>query len=74
MSPHAEAGFMAAQNSKEIVVMMAALEQGAALQSEASINMSHTPRSPVVHPVWAPQLYQAREPITFELIRMIGDL
>ncbi|KAF5932435.1 hypothetical protein HYC85_028606 [Camellia sinensis] len=65
---------MAAQNSEEVVVMTAALEQGTALQSEASISMSHPPRSPVVHPVWAPQLYQAREPTTFELMGMIGDL
>ncbi|KAF5934223.1 hypothetical protein HYC85_030394 [Camellia sinensis] len=54
--------------------MTAALEQGTAPQSEASINMSHLPRSPVVHPIWAPQLYQAREPTTFEMMGMIGDL
>ncbi|KAF5933090.1 hypothetical protein HYC85_029261 [Camellia sinensis] len=72
--PFAEARFMAAQNTEEIVVMTAALEQGTAPQSEASISMSHPPRLPVVHPVWAPQLYQAREPTTFELMGMIGDL
>ncbi|KAF5932936.1 hypothetical protein HYC85_029107 [Camellia sinensis] len=72
--PFAEAGFMAAQNSEEVVVITAALEQGTAPQSEANISMSHPPRSPVVHPVWAPQLYQAREPTTFELMGMIGDL
>ncbi|KAF5932665.1 hypothetical protein HYC85_028836 [Camellia sinensis] len=65
---------MAAQNSEEVVVMTAALEQGTAPQSEASISMSYPPRSPVVHPVWAPQLYQAREPTTFEMMGMIGDL
>ncbi|KAF5933113.1 hypothetical protein HYC85_029284 [Camellia sinensis] len=66
--------FMAAQSSEEVVVMTAALEQGTTPQSEASISMSYPPRSPIVHPVWAPQLYQAREPTTFELMRMIGDL
>ena len=65
---------MAAQKSEEIVVMTAALEQGTAPQSEASIDVLHPPWSPVVHPVWAPQLYQAREPATFELMGMIGDL
>ena len=64
---------MAAQSSEEIVVM-AALEQGTAPQSEAAISMSYPPRMPVVHPVWTPQLYQAREPTTFELMGMIGDL
>ncbi|KAF5934435.1 hypothetical protein HYC85_030606 [Camellia sinensis] len=72
--PLAEAGFMAAQSSEEIVVMAAASEQGTAPQNEASISMSYPPRSPIVHPVWAPQLYQAREPTTFELMGMIGDL
>ncbi|KAF5932393.1 hypothetical protein HYC85_028564 [Camellia sinensis] len=72
--PFAEAGFMAAQSSEEIVVMTAAPEQGTTPQNEASISMSYPPRSPVVHPVWAPQLYQAREPTTFELMGMIGDL
>ena len=47
-------GFMMTQNSEEIVVMTAALEQGITPQGEASIDMSHPPRSPVVHPVWAP--------------------
>ncbi|KAF5934179.1 hypothetical protein HYC85_030350 [Camellia sinensis] len=65
---------MAAQNTEEVVVMTATLEQGTAPQSEASISVSHPPRSPVVHPVWAPQLYQAREPTPFELMGMIGDL
>ncbi|KAF5932877.1 hypothetical protein HYC85_029048 [Camellia sinensis] len=72
--PFAEAGFMAAQSSEEIVVMAAVSEQGTTPQNEASISMSYPPRSPVVHPVWAPQLYQAREPTTFELMGMIGDL
>ncbi|GMP76878.1 hypothetical protein CsSME_00033361 [Camellia sinensis var. sinensis] len=72
--PFAEARFMAAQSSEEIVVMAAVSEQGTAPQSEANISMSYPPRSPVVHPVWAPQLYQAREPTTFELMGMIGDL
>ncbi|KAF5933144.1 hypothetical protein HYC85_029315 [Camellia sinensis] len=65
---------MMAQNSEEIVDMTAALDQGITLQSETNIDMSHPPRSPVAHPVWAPQLYQAREPTTFELMGMIGDL
>ncbi|KAF5932596.1 hypothetical protein HYC85_028767 [Camellia sinensis] len=65
---------MTTPNSEEIVVMTAALDQGIALQSETSIDMSHPPRSPVAHPVWAPQLYQAREPTTFELMGMISDL
>ena len=59
---------MTPQNSDEIVVMTAALDQGITLQSETNIDMSHPPRSPVAHPVWAPQLYQAREPTTFELM------
>ncbi|KAF5932181.1 hypothetical protein HYC85_028352 [Camellia sinensis] len=54
--------------------MTAALDQGITLQSETNIDMPHPPRSPVVHPVWAPQLYQAREQTTFELMGMIGDL
>ncbi|KAF5933099.1 hypothetical protein HYC85_029270 [Camellia sinensis] len=74
VSPLVEARFMATQSSEEIVVMKAALEQGAAPQNEAAISMSYPPRSPVVHPVWAPQLYRAREPTTFELMGMIGDL
>ena len=65
---------MMTQNSEEIVVMTAALEQGITLQSEANTDVSHPPRSPVAHPIWAPQLYQAREPTTFELMVMIGDL
>ena len=65
---------MMTQNSEEIVVMTAALEQGITLQGETNIDMPHPPRSPVAHPVWAPQLYQAREPTTFELMGMIGDL
>ena len=55
--PFAEARFMAAQSSEEIVVMTAALEQGTAPQSEANISMSHPPRLPVVHPVWAGVTY-----------------
>ena len=74
MLPLAEAGLMTTQNSEEIVVMTAALEQGITLQGKASIDVSHPPRSPVAHPVWAPQLYQAREPTTFELMGMIGAL
>ena len=74
MLPLAEAGLMMTQNSEEIVVMTAALDQGITLQSETNIDMSHPPRSPDAHPVWAPQLYQAREPSTFELMGMIGDL
>ena len=62
------------QNSEEIVVMTAALDQGITLHSETTVDMPHPPRSPAAHPVWAPQLYQAREPTTFELMGMIGDL
>ncbi|KAL7171472.1 hypothetical protein ACSBR2_036179 [Camellia fascicularis] len=67
-------GLIMTQNSEEIVVMTAVLDQEITLQSEASVEVSHLPRSPVAYPVWAPQLYQAREPTTFELMGMIGDL
>ncbi|GMP27776.1 hypothetical protein CsSME_00003618 [Camellia sinensis var. sinensis] len=62
------------QNSEEIVVMTAASDQGITLQSGTNVDEPHPPRSPVAHLVWTPQLYQAREPTTFELMRMIGDL
>ena len=65
---------MMTQNSEEIVVMTATLDQWITLRDETKINVSHPPRSPVAHPVWTPQLYQAREPTTFELMGMIGDL
>ena len=62
------------QNSDEIVVMTATLDQGITLQDETNVDVSHPPRSPDAHPIWTPQLYQAREPTTFELMGMIGDL
>ena len=67
-------GLIMMQNSEEIVVMTAASDQGITLQSETNVDVPHPPRSPVAHPVWTPQLYQAREPTTFELMGMIGDL
>lgn len=54
--------------------MTAALDQGITLQSETNVDVPHPPRSPAAHPVWTPQLCQAREPTTFELMGMIGDL
>mgnify|MGYP003702941175 CR=1 FL=1 len=42
-------GLMMTQNSEEIVVMTAALEQGITLQGEPNIDMSHPPRSPIAH-------------------------
>ena len=67
-------GLTMTQNSEEIVVMTATLDQGITLQDEPNVDVSHPPRSPVAHPIWTPQLYQAREPTTFELMGMIGDL
>ena len=67
-------GLTMAQNSEEIVVMTAALDQGTNLRDEANVSVPHPPRSPVAHPVWTPQLYQARETTTFEQMEMIGDL
>ena len=65
---------MMTQNSEEIVVMAAALDQEIILQDETNVEIPHPPRSPVVHPIWTPQLFQNREPTTFELMGMIGDL
>lgn len=62
------------QNSDEIVVMTAALDQGITLQSETNVDVPHPPKSPAARPIWEPQLYQTREPTTFELMGMIGDL
>ncbi|KAF5934616.1 hypothetical protein HYC85_030787 [Camellia sinensis] len=63
-----------AQNSEEIVVMVAALNQGITLQDETDVEVPHPPRSPAARPIWEPQLFQTREPTTFELMGMIGDL
>lgn len=65
---------MMTQSSEEIVVMAAVLDQGIILQDEANVDVPHSPRLPAAHPIWTPQLYQTREPTTFELMGMIGDL
>lgn len=44
------------------------------MRSETDVKMQRPPRSPAAHPIWEPQLFQAREPTTFELMGMIGDL
>ena len=67
-------GLMKTQNSEEIMLMAAALNQGIILQDETNVRVPHPPRSPVAHPIWTPQLFQAREPTTFELMGMIGGL
>ena len=54
--------------------MTAALNQGNILRDETNVDVLHPPRSPAARPIWEPQLYQAREPTTFELMGMIGDL
>ncbi|KAF5932868.1 hypothetical protein HYC85_029039 [Camellia sinensis] len=63
-----------AQNSEEIVVMAATLDQGITLQGYTDGEVPHPPRSPAAYPIWEPQLFQTREPTTFELMGMIGDL
>ena len=65
---------MMTQNSEEIVVMAAVLNQGITTQGETDVDMQRPPRSPVAHPIWEPQLFQTREPTTFERMVMIGDL
>ncbi|KAF5933759.1 hypothetical protein HYC85_029930 [Camellia sinensis] len=62
------------QNLEEIVVMAAALNQGITIQGETDVEVQHPPRSPAARPIWEPQLFQTREPTTFELMGMIGDL
>ena len=54
MFPLAEAGLMVTQNSEEIVVMTATLDQGITLRDETNGDVSHPPRSTVEHPVWTP--------------------
>ncbi|KAL7260055.1 hypothetical protein ACSBR1_005839 [Camellia fascicularis] len=68
--------FVMTQNPEEIVVLAAALShgQGITMQGETDVDMPHPPRSPVARPIWEPQYFQAREPTTFELMGMIGDL
>ena len=65
---------MMTQSSEEIVVMTAALDQEITLQSETNVEIPHPPRSPAARPIWEPQMFQVREPTTFELMGMIGDL
>ena len=67
-------GLMMPQSSEEIVVMAAALDQGIILQDETNVDVPHPPRLLAAHPLWEHQIFQVREPTTFELMRMIGDL
>jgi len=62
------------QNSEKIVVMAIALNQGITIQGETDVVMQRSPRTPAAHPIWEPQIFQTREPTTFELMGMIGDL
>ena len=51
MFPLTEAGLMMTQNSEEIVVMTATLDQGITLRDETNVDASHPRRSLVAHPV-----------------------
>ncbi|KAF5932555.1 hypothetical protein HYC85_028726 [Camellia sinensis] len=62
------------QNSEEVVVMAAALNQGTTMQGETDIEMHRLSRAPTAYLIWEPQSFQTREPTTFELMEMIGDL